>query len=381
MRTSVFHRRLLVGCLIVVLYVPAAGGAAQEGEPLLARDFFLNVPDMGDVPVDEFMETMGMFAAALGLNCADCHTFESSSSWEAYADETDIKGTSRRMIRMVRAINEENFGGQQFVSCWTCHRGDLRPRVVPNLEIQYSAPIEDPNEVFFAPDPDAPPASDIFDAYIAAIGGAEAVAALDGFEADAVYNGFDTGFEDAEAEIYAARPDRLAMTVHARPGDSVRVYDGEQGWIAATDKPMPLMTLTGDTLGGARLEAVRLFPDALEAERNFWQIGYTVLDDAEVRVLRGISPGQAPVNLYFDDDGLMVRMLRFVDTPVGRVPTEIDFSDYREVAGVRIPFQWTSTWTNGQASVRLTDVRPNAQVDPSRFDAPPPSPPARANVN
>ena len=74
-------------------------------------------------------------------------------------------------------------------------------------------------------------------------------------------------------------------------------------------------------------------------------------------------------------------MLRFVDTPVGRVPTQIDFSDYREVAGVLMPFAWTSTWTNGRASIQLTDVRPNVAVDQARFDAPAPSAPAAANVN
>ena len=383
MRSKKRNTFLAIGtAMLIVLEGPLAGVAPAQGNaPQLAQDFFLNVPDMGEIPVDEFMETMGMFSSALGLNCADCHTFESSSSWEAYADETPIKQTTRRMIRMVRTINDQHFGGQQFVSCWTCHRGDLRPRVVPNLIVQYTAPVDDPNEVFFVPDPDAPPAEEIFDEYIEAIGGAPAVAALTSFEASATYNGFDTGFEDAEAEIYANGPDQFTTIVHARPGDSVRVYDGEQAWIAATDRAMPLLPLTGDTLGGARLEAIRLFPGGLQDSRNFWQIGYTFLNDEDVRVLRGISPGQTPVNLYFNNDGLLVRMLRFVDTPVGRVPTQIDFSDYREVAGVSMPFAWTSTWTNGQASVQLDEVRPNVPVDASRFATPSPSAPARANVN
>lgn len=368
-------------CVLAGALWHAEAAVAQGAEPQLARDYFLNVPDMGDLPVDEFMETMGMFASALGLNCADCHTFESSSSWAAYADETPIKQTARRMIRMLRTINDQQFGGQQFISCWTCHRGDLRPDVVPDLRVQYSAPDEDPNDPLFVPDPDAPPAAEIFDEYVQAIGGAQALGGLRTFEASATYNGFDTGFEDADAEIYATNPDRLTMIVHARPGDSVRVYNGANAWIAATDRAMPLLPLTGDTLGGARLEAVRLFPLGLQDERNFWQLGYTILNDEDVRVLRGISPGQPPVNLYFDDDGLLVRMLRFVDTPVGRVPTQIDFSDYREVAGVLMPFAWTSTWTDGQASVQITEVRPNVPVDPSRFDTPQPSAPARANTN
>jgi len=361
-----------------MLGVVSIGWAEPRQERLLAEDYFLNVPDMGEIPVDEFIETMGMFSSALGLNCADCHTFESSSSWAAYADETPIKRTTRRMINMVRDINQDHFGGQPFVSCWTCHRGDLRPKVVPNLIVQYTAPIEDPNDPMFIPDPDAPPATDIFDEYIEALGGAEALANFTSMVATGNYNGFDTGFEDVPVEIYTNDSNQLAMDVHARAGDSVRVYDGENGWVAATDRAMPLLPLTGDTLDGARIEAMRMFPASLQAERNFWQMSYAEIDEQLVRVLRGISPGKTPINLYFDDAGLLVRLLRFVDTPVGRIPTEIDLSDYREVAGVMMPFSWRTRWTNGQAFINLEDVQVNAAIDPSRFNEPAPSPPARA---
>src|SRR5207253_9149175 len=63
----------------------------------------------------------------------------------------------------------------------------------------------------------------------------------------------------------------------------------------------------------------------------------SAIDDKEVRVLQGTNPRQPPVNLYFDESGLLVRLVRFVDTPIGRVPTQIDYSDYREVAGVKMP--------------------------------------------
>lgn len=361
----------IVLCLLGTGAVASRAGAAQA--PQLAEDVFLNVPDMGNVPVDEFMETMGMFASALGLNCADCHTFESSSSWEAYADETPIKRTTRRMIRMVAAINQDHFGGQPFVSCWTCHRGDLRPRVVPNLTVQYTAPVEDPNEVMFFADPFLPPAQELFDNYIEAIGGEDALASIDTLMATGSYNGFDTGFADVPVEIYAARPAQAATVVHAAAGDSTRVYDGNQGWIAATDKAIPLLPLTGDTLNGARTEAMLFFPAGLFGERDRWEVGYTIIDDLDVEVIRGSSSGRTPINLYFDDSGLLVRLLRFVDTPVGRVPTQIDFGDYREVAGVMMPYRWTSTWTNGQANFQLEDVRVNASIDASRFDQPAPA--------
>lgn len=342
--------------------------------PQLAEDVFLNVPDMGDVPVDEFMDTMGMIAAALSLNCTDCHTAESSSSWEAFAAETPIKRTARRMIRMVDGLNEQYFGGQPFVSCWTCHRGDLRPKVVPNLSVQYGIPTEDPNELLFIPDPflSVTP-DDVFDAYIEALGGSDALSRVTSFSATGAYNGFDTGFADVPVELYSTNSGQRTTIVHALAGDSVRVYDGSRAWIAATDRALPLLPLTGGNLEGARIEAIQGFPAGLRGMRDRWEVGYTTIDDQGVQAVQGTSTGETPVNLYFGEDGLLVRLLRFVDTPIGRVPTQIDFSDYREVSGIMMPFQWTSTWTNGQASVQLESIQTNTPIDPARFREPPPA--------
>jgi len=50
--------------------------------------------------------------------------------------------------------------------------------------------------------------------------------------------------------------------------------------------------------------------------------------------------------------------------------SRIDYADYRAVAGVQMPFQWTRTWTNNQVVVQLKEIRPNADIDPSRFSRP-----------
>jgi hypothetical protein len=33
------------------------------------------------------------------------------------------------------------------------------------------------------------------------------------------------------------------------------------------------------------------------------------------------------------------------------VPVQIDYSDYRDVAAVKMPFRWIITWTNGQSTI------------------------------
>jgi hypothetical protein len=52
------------------------------------------------------------------------------------------------------------------------------------------------------------------------------------------------------------------------------------------------------------------------------------------------------------------------------VPVQIDYSDYRDVAGVKIPFGWIITWTNGQSTIKLKDVQPNVPIDNARFAKP-----------
>ena len=64
--------------------------------------------------------------------------------------------------------------------------------------------------------------------------------------------------------------------------------------------------------------------------------------------------------------------------PVGRVPTQIDYSDYRDVSGVKMPFRWITTWTGGKTTTELTELRANVAIDAARFGRPAPAPPAKS---
>ena len=105
---------------------PAAQAGAQTTQ--LSEQAFKNVTELKGIPVREFMNTMGFFAASLALNCTDCHGGASASDWANYAVDTPLKIRARQMIRMVKAINEANFGGRPFVTCYTCHRGETTPK-------------------------------------------------------------------------------------------------------------------------------------------------------------------------------------------------------------------------------------------------------------
>jgi hypothetical protein len=88
--------------------------------------------------------------------------------------------------------------------------------------------------------------------------------------------------------------------------------------------------------------------------------------------------GQPPVRLFFDEQtGLLVRMIRYAETPLGRNPTQVDYSDYREVDGVKTPFQWTLSRPSGRFTIKVTEAKTNVPVDDSKFVRPP-DPPAAA---
>src|ERR1700756_2613318 len=102
-------KRMIVGVVgmfalcVLSTATKTAGQAAPPAKPQMAEEVFKNVQVLKGLPVDEFMDTMGMISSALGLNCLDCHTSDADKSWERFAADTTMKQTSRKMIQMVNA--------------------------------------------------------------------------------------------------------------------------------------------------------------------------------------------------------------------------------------------------------------------------------------
>jgi photosynthetic reaction center cytochrome c subunit len=369
-----------IGAILLSLLnvAPAFGQAGSQAKPQLAEDVFKNIQVLKGISVNEFMGTMGFFSASLGLNCTDCHISESSGDWGKYADDTALKKTARRMVLMVNALNKDNFGGRRAVTCYSCHRGTMRPRVIPSLMEQYgSPPPDDPNNAEIVGRGTATESADqILDKYIQALGGAPRLANLTAFAAKGTYEGFDTDLEPLPFEIFAKAPAQRTTVIHLRAGDSTTTYDGRAGWMAAPDKPLPLLTLAGEDLDGLKLDAALSFPTGLKTALGQWRGGFpkAMIDDRDVQIIQATAAGGSRVKLFFDtQSGLLVRTVRYTDTAVGVIPTQTDYSDYREAGGVKMPFHWIVTWTDGQSTVNLTEVRPNAAIDAARWTKPAPA--------
>ncbi len=380
--------RLILGLVVAagVLWGSKSYGqntpASQAGEkPLLAEQAFKNVQVLRGIPVKEFMETMGFFAASLSLNCTDCHGGDSASSWANYANETPLKQMARKMVVMVNAINSTNFGGTRSVTCYTCHRGNQKPKVVPSLQAQYAEPEEeDPDQVEPIPGGKVTvQPSQLLDRYLQALGGSAALSKLTSFVGKGTYEGFDSDFAKVPVDVYAKAPNMRTTVVHMSAGDATTVFDGKQGWSAAPPElvPVTLLPLLGADLEGARLDGELAFPVNIKNILTDWRGGYApvTLDGKPADVIDGKMPGGTRIKLFFDKaTGLLVRQARFTDTMVGTVTTHVTYSDYRTLpgVGVKVPFKWQVTWVDGQSTIELTSVQPNVAIDAAKFAKPSP---------
>ncbi len=350
-----------------------ATSAASGAKPLMSDQFFKNVQVLKGIPVDQFLGTMGFIAASLSVNCTECHAAGGRGMIRDYAADTPKKQKARQMMLMVKAINQTNFGGAHRVTCWTCHRSDTQPPETPSLMVQNGAVAErDPNDIEVPDEPIPSPAADqILDKYIQALGGAERLAGITSLAAKGTYAGFDTDLGKVPVEVYAKSPAQSTTIVHrSEKAENITTYDGRNGWIAMTNTILPVKPLTGGELDGAQLDAEMFFPAGIKKYLRDWRTGFppTTVNDQLVQVVQGTTPGGTRVKLFFDaKSGLLVRVARFADTALGFNPSQVDYSDYRDLAGVKVPFHWTLTWTDGRSEFEMSEVQPNVPIDAAKF--------------
>jgi photosynthetic reaction center cytochrome c subunit len=367
-------RRTILGTAVAAVWLLSVlvAGQAPDQKPPMAEEVFKNVRVLKGMSVDEFMGAMGVFSAALGMSCEDCH-LASDSKWENYAiDSSPRKVMARRMVQMMASINQGSFGGRQVVTCYTCHRGADKPKVTPSLAALYSPPPADEGPDIVAQATNAPPVDQLFDKYLQALGGAQRLAALTSYVAKGTSVGYGPEGTPRPVEVYAKNPNQRALIIHTLDGDSTTVFDGTSGWIAAPHRPLPVLQLTGGDLGGIKLDAEMAFPARIKQTLSNWKVGApATIDDRDVQVVQGSSGTGTLATFYFDSSsGLLVRLVRYAESRVGRLPTQIDFSDYRDVAGVKMPFKWKMTWLDGFEDVTLTEIQPNPPIDAAKFAKP-----------
>ena len=314
------------------------------------------------------MGTMGFFSASLGLNCTDCHVDESGGNWAKYADDNARKQTARRMMQMVAAHQSRPASAAGRSSRATpaiaAHRAPTSCQASRCCTARR-------RPTSLASRSRRRPASRRRSRARQVSAGARRRRASGRAHQLRRQGRPTSGFDDADKSPLEIFAQGSGSAHHHRPfacsGDSTTTYDGRAGWIAApeAEKPVPLLAAhrpgagrrqAGSGVVVSRRGSSRRSPTGASARRS--SIG-----DREVQPVQGTTrrrrDGHAVLRLR--ESGLLVRLVRFTESPVGRIVTQIDYSDYRDVSGVKMPFRWTVTWLDGRSTFELTDVQPNVR--------------------
>ena len=360
---------------------PAPAAKGQTPAPAAAKgptagEAFKNVTtaSLKVLTVSDFLGAMGVMAAALGYDCADCHPGAGSDKVD-WVFDTPKKKTARRMVDMVGNINRQNFGGAQMVTCFTCHHGRDLPVTTIALDTLYGPPNEEKRDII-VPAQGQPSADSILDKYIAAVGGAQRWANVKSWVATGTSLGYEGLGGGGTASIYAQAPDKRTTQIqfkdHPERGDSTRAYNGSQGWIKSPRGLVPEFEFSGSELEGMRTDALISFPTQIKTAFRNWRVGQNdVMGDKEVYVVQGSNPTGFITTFYFDTKtSLLARVVRYSASPIGRVPTQMDYSDYRDVGGVKFPYKYQFSWLDGRDQFQINDVKTNVMIDAAKFGKP-----------
>lgn len=356
-----------VPCLVILLAWTVAAVCSQatpaDGpSPQTTEQAYKNIQVLKGVPSEQLMPAMEFIRASLGVECDYCHD---QSAFER--DDKDHKQTARRMMRMVFAINKDTFDGQRQVTCYSCHRGSVKPVEVPVIGGEKTRPALDEGSTAREMGQSLPDVEHVLARYVAALGGGEALRSI----SSRVEQGTVTvaGRQYRFAAI-AKAPDKRISTTYLPNGESITAYDGRSGWLAAPGRPVHVMK--GSELDAAKVDAD--FVPATHLKQTFSDLRVARLAEVAGRkayVMMALEAGRFALQAWFDaQSGLLLRLVRYEESPLGRNPIQVDFGDYRSIDGVKHAFRRTVTRARGGFTMQIEKVQHNVTVDDGRFARP-----------
>jgi hypothetical protein len=382
-RTQVSLAALLIASFAPVIgmgksrmVVPVPTPQAAAVAPKKAEEQFKNIQALKGIPAEQVFPTMQFITASLGVECEFCHVKNDFDK-----DDKKPKQTARKMMEMMFAINKNNFDGHREVTCYSCHRGNAHPAAIP--AVMADEPPRKPGEphgMESGPKPaetksnEGPTAAQLLDKYVQAAGGE---AAIQNVNSRVMKGTIDFGGMSLPIDIYAKDPLKRISFTHMAEGDNITAFDGQEGWLGMSGHP--LREMHGSDLDGAAIDAdLHLAVHLKQMFSESRTEGTERIGDHEAFVVVGQRDGKPPIRLYFHkESGLLVRLVRFGETALGWLPTQIDYADYREVDGVKVPYRWTLARPSGRFTIQVNELKQNVPVDDGKFAKPPavPEPP------
>jgi photosynthetic reaction center cytochrome c subunit len=138
-------------------------------------------------------------------------------------------------------------------------------------------------------------------------------------------------------------------------------------------------SMQGDTqVTGDRLETLRnnAFPSPFLGYKDrgtkIVLAGKEKVGDKDAYVLSVTPPTGPASRVWIDAESyLPVKTSTTIDTPeTGPLEQTIEFADYRDVDGVKVPFKLSATTAVQSYTVKVTSVEHNVKIDPALFAKP-----------
>ena len=335
--------------LALIVAIPGARGEQKNVQLLTGMSDF------------QLQRTMNFMRASLGVHCDFCHVVNDKTGWDFASDEKGTKRMARHMIQMVEQINQGNFDGNPVVSCTTCHRGTTRPVSLPQLP-QTPPPFPTP----IATRPTLPPLDEVVKRYAAALGDTLKL------QQPRVLKGTREGYDGKPLPLELQEAGGNAHVSMETPnGRLEQALNATGGWARTIKGVQPFNPDEVENFRQLTAAYAPLSPESIPADAKV--VGKEKIGDRDTVIVASRINDTMRQRLFFDSaTGLLVRRQILKRVPVGEIPQQTDFDDYRDVGGVKFPFfvrlSLVDPWVG--STRRYTDVQLGAKVDDSVFNPP-----------
>jgi outer membrane lipoprotein-sorting protein len=322
-----------------------------------------NIQVLKGLPESQLFPLMNFVATSLGVKCDSCHVKKGEKyyggDWAWESDEKPKKLIGRQMMKMVLDINATNFDRKTSVTCFTCHRGSTHIARVPPL------PPHDPP---VSTETSLPTAEQILTKYAAAVGGKDAAAK---FKTTVMKGAIERSEgRNAQLEVTLKDTDKYLITQTSPQGVNVMVVNGAGAMVKSGPNSR---ALSGRPLEQSRRTAAVYYSPikVVEQPAQLRVLGTEKIGDREAYVLALSVDPDTTRRFFFDTQtGLLLRELTTTRSMLAPLPDQIDFEDYRDVDGIKLPFiiRTSDTATYSTATRRFTEIKHNVTVNDDVFN-------------
>lgn len=205
--------------------------------------------------------------------------------------------------------------------------------------------------------------SDVIDKYIKSLGGSSKINSIK--DMTSVYKASDQGL-DLELTIIQKSPDKILQEVNASVFKQTMVFNGKTAKKMTNNMETPV---TDNELAILRLNAS--YQNLLHLDKFGASVklaGMEQINGKDAYKVEISLPGNVSYTQYFDkESGLLVKQVVPIDTPQGKITSELYFDDYYELSGIKFPKTFKQVVAGSSFTFNLESRDLNTGVQDSVF--------------